>query len=737
VDDRFGLARLDASTGDFAVTIVEPDELIPALERLRPSEVIAHGEGLPVLTEICDSVTHLEIAAVSLRGAEELLLRHFAAATLTAYGCADQPPAICAAAAALRYLADTQPSVVPLVTRLATYRESDHMTLDAQTIRNLELFESARDRGRGGSLVAAIDLTRTPMGGRLLRQRLGQPLLDPAAIEERLDELQWFYERGVLRERVRALLAKVPDLERLLTRAGAGRATPREIAGVAGGLRQAAMLGNLIAEDGWRDQRLRSPDIDRLAILIESTLADDPPASPETGGVIRAGFSTDLDTLRSQGGDARGFLAAIEQRERERTGLRSLRVGYNRVFGYYIEVSNAYRGELPADYERRQTLSGAERYTTAELKRHEAAALSAQEEIERLEKTLFKSLCAEVTRLADPVRDLAAQLAAIDVAAALAELAALRNYARPEVDGGDCIAIVQGRHAVVETALPAGSFVANDLALGSSEAQIVLLTGPNMAGKSTFLRQVALIVLLAQIGSYVPAAAARVGVVDRIFTRVGAQDDLAAGNSTFMVEMVEVAQILSHATSRSLLILDEVGRGTSTYDGLAIAQAIVEYLHDGAGPTPRTLFATHYHELVGLADSMPRLRNFNVAVSEDGGQVVFLRTIVAGGADRSYGIHVAQLAGLPRPVITRAREILVQLEASSGSRRMPARSAAATQLRLLPSRHPIVDEVAQLDLDTLTPLEGLQALYKLRERARSGGIAEASLRPLPHERLRG
>jgi DNA mismatch repair protein MutS len=745
-----GLARLDASTGDFAVTVLNPDQLIPALERLRPAELIACGDGLADLAAVCDSVTALDAAALAVRPAEELLLSHFGAATLAAYACAEQPLAICAAAAALRYLGETQPGVVALVTRLSAYNESDHMTLDAQTLRNLEVFEGARDRGRAGSLVEAIDLTRTPMGGRLLRQRLSEPLLEPEAIGHRLDEVQWFHERGLLRDRVRPMLVKIPDLERLLTRVGAGRTNPREVAGIARGLRQAAAVGEIIAEEPSAGQTLHNAACEDLATLIEATLADEPPVSCDDGGVIRTGFSPELDALRLQGGDARGFLAALEQDERERTGIRSLRVGYNRVFGYYIEVSNAHRGELPADYERRQTLAGAERYTTPELKRHEAAALSAQEQTERLETSLFKSLCEELTRRAAPVRELARRVAAVDVSAALAELAAVRNYARPEVDNGDVIAIQQGRHPVVEAVLPAGGFVANDVALGSQHsdpsprdeegkgaegAQILLLTGPNMAGKSTYLRQVALIVLLAQIGSFVPAGAARVGVVDRIFTRVGAQDDLAAGNSTFMVEMVEVAQILANATPRSLLILDEVGRGTSTYDGLAIAQAIIEYLHDGAGPAARTLFATHYHELIRLAERMPRLRNYNVAVSEIDGQVVFLRTIVPGGADRSYGIHVAQLAGLPRSVIARAAGILEHLETSAGSRRAPGRPVP-TQLTLLTSRHPIVEEVAALDVDALSPLQALETLYALRERANAGG-GEPSLHPLRQKSRRG
>ena len=718
-DGGYGLAQLDISTGEFAVTTLAADELIGALLRLRPAEILVAADGIPDLSEICDSVTRLDGSGLSVRGAGEELLRHFGASTLEPYGCAHMPAAICAAAAALRYLSETQPAAVPLVTRLSTYSQSGLMTLDPQTVRNLEIFENGRDRGRAGSLLDAVDLTRTAMGGRLLRQRLGLPLIDPTAITARLDAVDWFFERGVLRERTLNLLAKIPDLERLLTRIATGRGSPRDVVSLGRGLRQAAAVSDLlkVADDG---PALPEDRASELAITIEAALDADPPASLEAGGAIRPGYSVDLDRLRSLQGDARGYLAALEQRERERTGMRSLKVGYNRVFGYYIEVSNAHRGDLPEDYERRQTLVGAERYTTPELKQHEAAVLEAGEQIEKLEAALFRSLGAEVVERSESIRDLAGALANVDLSAALAELAAQRGYVRPQVDDGDRIAVRQGRHAVVERSLPAGSFVANDTDLSARDAQILLLTGPNMAGKSTYLRQVALIVLLAQIGSFVPAGSAAIGVVDRIFTRVGAQDDLAAGNSTFMVEMVEAAQILAHATPRSLVILDEVGRGTSTYDGLAIAQAIVEYLHNRETVAARTIFATHYHELITLARLLPRVRNYNVAVSDEDGEIVFLRTIVPGGADRSYGIHVAQLAGLPRAVVARSREILDDLESSKSADRPNRPATPATQLRLLPPRHPLVDEIAELDVDSLSPLEAIRTLYELRERANDG-----------------
>lgn len=723
--ERCGLAYADVSTGEFATTCLDLSDARAELLRLRPAELLAAGTELPPLDDLCGSIMRLDAQTLALRPAINLLLAHFQAATLEPYGCAGLPLAVCAAAALLRYITETQPAAASLITRLSTYSTADWMLLDAQTRRNLELFESGRDKARARSLLAAVDGSRTPMGGRLLRRRLGQPLLDSAAINARLDRVEWLHQRGVLRERLLNALTKVPDLERLLTRAAAGRATPHDLAAVGRGLQSLVILGGLLqSESGpWELPELEAAA--KLAAAIEASLTQDPPANLEHGGVIRQGYSSELDDLRRLAGDARSHLAALEQRERERTGIRSLKVGYTRVFGYYIEVSNAYRGELPTEYQRRQTLAGAERYVTAALKEHESRVLGAQEQIEELETSLFRALCAQVTAAAEAIRALASAAAELDVAAGLAEVAALRGYVRPQVDTSCAIQIRQGRHPVVEQTLPPGSFVANDTELSGDRAQIIILTGPNMAGKSTYLRQVALIVLLAQCGSFVPAESARIGIVDRIFTRVGAQDDLAAGNSTFMVEMVEAAQILAHASPRSLVVLDEVGRGTSTYDGLAIAQAIVEHLHNREAVTARTLFATHYHELVRLARVLPRVRNYNVAVSEQDGAIVFLRTIVPGGADRSYGIHVAQLAGLPRAVIGRAQEILAELEAAPTAHRQARaaqqRQAQALQLSLLPAREPLMDDLAALDVDALSPLEAIRTLYELRERARSGG----------------
>jgi DNA mismatch repair protein MutS len=524
---------------------------------------------------------------------------------------------------------------------------------------------------------------------------------------------------------VLTILSRIGDVERLVTRTAAGGGSPRDLVLLRRGLEQ---IGALAASLQGADEPPLAlpPHLSDLAASIADALADEP-GSFEQGTVIRSGFSSELDTLRRLSRDARQFLAGLEQQERERTGIRGLKVGYNRIFGYYIEVANTQADRVPADYQRRQTLVGAERYITSELKEYESRILNAQEEMERLEGELFRALCARVAAEAERVRDAASAVARMDVAAGLAETAALAGYCRPEVDGDDTVEVYEGRHPVVERMLPAGAFVPNDLCLSNRDAQIVVLTGPNMAGKSTYLRQCALIVLLAQVGSFVPARAARIGVVDRLFTRVGAQDDLAAGNSTFMVEMVETAHILNHCTARSLIVLDEVGRGTSTYDGLSIARAVVEYLHNREGSAAKTLFATHYHELTELARTLPRVRNFTVAVGEEAGNVVFLRTIVPGGADRSYGIHVAQLAGLPRAVVQRAQEVLTELEAGPVRRAAatrngakPASRTAGVQLPLMGvERSSLVGELAEMDVDAITPLDAIRQLYEFRQRARA------------------
>jgi DNA mismatch repair protein MutS len=710
-----GLAWVDVSTGEFVTAEIPADALPAELARIQPAELLMPDGTDP--PEGCDATLSVaDERCGEVEWSSQRLMEHFGVASLEAFGCARLSGAVCAAAAVLVYLQDTQPAAVAHVTGLRTHDTDSVMVLDAQTRRNLELFEGARGAGRAGTLLSAVDRTRTALGARLLRARLGQPLRDVEAINRRLGAVESFVGEGVNRVAVRERLGRIPDLERLLGRTVAGAASPRDLLGLHRGL---AEVGALREQLGCSPSLPAIPACDDAAALIAAAIAEDAPASLDQGGVIRGGFSEEMDGLRALSRDARAVLAEMERAERERTGIRSLKVGYNRVFGYYIEVSHVHAALVPDDYQRRQTLTGAERYVTPELKEYESRVLGAQERIAALESDLFRRVCTEVAAHAPVIRTAAAAIAEIDVASALAEIAVEQRYCRPAIDDGERISIRAGRHPVVEQTLPPDSFVPNDTELSADE-QIIVLTGPNMAGKSTYLRQVAQIVLLAQAGCFVPAEQARIGLVDRIFTRIGAQDDLAAGNSTFMVEMVETAQILHHATRRSLVILDEVGRGTSTYDGLSIARAVVEHLHNRREAAARTLFATHYHELTSLARSLPRVRNASVAVAEQDGEVVFLRRIVPGGADRSYGIHVAQLAGLPRAVVHRATELLSELEAkgANGSRPAKRRGPPPEQMPLFGVRDPLLDELASLDIDALTPLEALTRLYELRERAR-------------------
>ncbi len=529
-----------------------------------------------------------------------------------------------------------------------------------------------------------------------------------------------------------------------MSRVVAGVATPRDLAALGRGLTLVPALREALDCDlervspGCRvpleDLLSRLSPCHELAELVAGAIADEPSVSFEEGGVIRPGFSPELDEVRELQRDARRLLAQLEARERERTGIRSLKVGYNKVFGYYIEVTKANRHLVPADYERRQTLTEAERFVTPELKELEYRILHARERQEALERDLFRQLCAQVAAWMGRVLALAGAIAEVDVYCALAEAAARYGYVRPQVDDGDELRIVEGRHPVVERTLPPGAFVPNDTNLSRDGCQIMLLTGPNMAGKSTYLRQVALIVLMAQIGAFVPAREARIGVVDRISTRIGASDDIASGRSTFMVEMVETAAMLHSATPRSLLLFDEIGRGTSTYDGMAIARAVVEFLHNQPKVAAKTLFATHYHELVDLAAFLPRVRNYHVAVAEEGGRIVFLHRVLPGGADRSYGVQVAELAGLPRPVVARAQELLQELESAARQRlqHRRGRGEAAVQLPLALDGLGLLEELASLDVDSLTPLQAITRLYQLRERARRGLAGPAFQRTPPN-----
>ncbi len=717
---RLGVAYADITTGEFAATEIPTDDplslLRSELQRLRPAEVL-HPEGFSLPADTPGHATPWPAWRFEPGRTEETLRGHFQVSTLDGFGLRNKPLAVRAAGAILQYLEETQPAALKLLTRLSTYSLSEFMVLDAATRRNLELTETLREGRVQGSLLGVLDHTITPMGKRLLRQWVSKPLLEVERIRSRQAGVAYFYQQGLTRAEVRQALRAIGDLERLTNRVLSGHAQPRDLAALRETLRHLPAVQAALPEDAHAPLHEvldhLDPCTDTLT-LLEQALADEPPATLQNAGVIRPGFSEELDQVVHNSQHARDYIANLEKVERQRTGIKNLKVGYNKVFGYYIEVTKANAHLVPQHYIRKQTLVNAERYITPEMKEYEALVLHAEERIREIEGRLFKQLCAAISRHAPRLLQTARAIARLDALASLAEAAIEGDYTQPEVVEDDVLEIYDGRHPVVERSLEGERFVPNDAIFEEGE-RVRILTGPNMAGKSTFLRQVALIVLMAQIGSFVPARQARIGLVDRIFTRIGAQDEIHAGQSTFMVEMIETANILHHATPRSLLILDEIGRGTSTYDGLAIAWAVVEYIHNHPKLRSKTLFATHYHELTQLADLLPGVRNYNVAVSEAEGKVVFLHKIVPGGADRSYGIHVAQLAGMPRPVVQRANEILRELEASSG-RAVKIEPAAAQQLALFPETNPLVEELRALDINNLTPIEALNRLYEWQRR---------------------
>ena len=684
-----------------------------------------------LLQGVAGHVTPYDARYFAEEDARHRLLTHFEVASLEGFGCAHLPLAIRAAGAVLAYLQETQKGLLRQLTSLETYSISGFMTLDAHTRRNLELFESGRSGSVKGSLLWVLDKTRSPMGGRLLRRWISEPLLDIGQLQSRQQIISELLADTLTQARLAEALKKAGDIERLINRVRQRIATPRDLVALASGLRAASEVQASLPADAGASMPSVAQLVERLANnddviqLIESALVDEPPLSPSEGGVMRPGYSAELDQVKEASQNGQKWITGMEQRERKRTGISTLKVGYTKVFGYFIEVSNSQLSRVPADYVRKQTLSTGERFITPDLKEYETLVLNAQDRIGKLESELFAQVRAEIAvNAAERVLNTAHALAEIDVYLSLAEVAAQHNYCRPRLDDGEDIHIVAGRHPVIEQAQVETPFIPNDTQLSTAEAQILIITGPNMAGKSTYLRQVALIVLMAQIGSYVPAEAARIGLVDRIFTRIGAQDDLATGQSTFMVEMVETATILHHATPRSLVILDEIGRGTSTYDGLAIARAVVEYLHNNRRSGARTLFATHYHELVEVAKMLPHVQCMNVAVSEEEGHVVFLHKIVPGGADKSYGVHVAQLAGIPRPVIHRAEEILAELEQKGDAKArrkamQEIQAPAVTQMTLFSAeQHPLIEEIKQLAIDELTPIEAIGKLYELQQKAR-------------------
>jgi DNA mismatch repair protein MutS len=752
-DDRYGLAYADITTGEFAATQLHGRRaLTEELARINPVELLV-PENDVTLYDLGTAVSHLPPWRFEEGSARQTLLRHFQTSTLAGFGIEGKSLATRAAGAILHYLQETQKGATGQIQRLASYSTDGFMALDSNTRRNLELLESLAGVRQNG-LLGVLDKTVTPMGARLLRQRVTRPLLTLESLNERLDQVETFYADALLRADVRATLKGLPDLERLTNRVLSGKANPRDLEHIKLALEAVPELSEQLAVNSEQlavnseqlavNSEQLAVNSEQLAVnseqssvfalqslisnldpcpetavLINRAISDNAPANLNKMGVIKPGFSAELDGVMNSSAHAREWVAKLEPRERERTGISSLKVGFNKVFGYYLEVTRTHSDAVPDDYIRKQTLTNAERYITPELKEYETLILNAEERILEIERRVFTEVTGQVAQHAQRLLATANILAQLDVAAALAEVAANNNYARPQLTVDNDMMIENGRHPVVEqsTSGEIGErFVPNDTRFNDKE-RIQIITGPNMSGKSTALRQVALIALMAQIGSYVPADAARIGLVDRIFTRIGAHDELHQGRSTFMVEMVETAEILNHASHRSLLILDEIGRGTSTYDGLAIAWSIIEYLHNHPRLKPRTLFATHYHELVGLADLLPAVVNYNVAVAEEGDSVVFLHKIVPGGADQSYGIHVAQLAGLPRDVINRANEILQELERHAPTTAVePSRFTAGQQAALFPETSPILEELEQVDVNTLTPLEAINKLYEWKRK---------------------
>jgi DNA mismatch repair protein MutS len=718
-DDAIGLAYADVSTGEFSATEIHSKDPLGSLRhelmRLHPAELLC-PESLSLI-EIWDGhMTKLQEWRFEPERCSETLMAHFGTATLDGFGLSKKSMATRAAGAIIEYLGETQKAALSLLTALSTYTLDDFMTLDAATRRNLELSETIRTGGVKGSLLGTIDATVTPMGRRLLRQWMGKPLLDIDRIQSRLDQVEAQFSDGLWRAEIREALSDVGDLERLTNRTVAGVAGPKDLVALRELLGDLPNLASLLSQkENTAMETLREnldPCEDVLA-LIENALEDEPPATLSQVGVIRPGYSEKLDHVLETSRHARDWIADLEEKERTRTGISNLKVGYNKVFGYYIEVTKSKIDLVPDEYIRKQTLTQAERYITPEMKEYESIVLTAEERIREIESDLFRELCRKIAEHASRLLSTARTVARLDVVTGLAEVAARKGYVRPELVTDEILEIRDGRHPVVEEYLIGRQFVPNDTIFEQGE-KIRIITGPNMSGKSTYLRQVALIVLLAQMGSFVPASSAKLGVTDRIFTRIGAQDEIHAGQSTFMVEMVEAANILHHATPRSLLILDEIGRGTSTYDGLSIAWAVVEYIHNYPKIRARTLFATHYHELTQLSETLPGVRNYNVAVSDEGGQVVFLHKIIPGGADKSYGIHVAELAGLPRPVINRAQEILSLLETES--REMKTRKGIMVQqLSFFPETNPLLEDLEDLEIDALSPLEALNKLYEWQQ----------------------
>ena len=723
---KFGLAFCDVSTGAFFTTVCSDAQSVASeLGRFSPSEVMrggrdTHCEAIDdaLFRRLSCCVDEEKEGQYDALQAEGVLELHFGT-SVAALGLGGMNVAIVAAGTLLQTLLTLQKNDLAHIRELQYYTTGRFMELDLDARRNLELTETMRSKEKKGTLLWVLDKTHTAMGGRMIRSWLEKPLLDINEINRRLGAVEELVDATIIRGELTDALKDVSDLERVQTRIVTGTVNCRDLLGLARGFRA-------LPEVKAQLQKCESPLLRRLeqqiddltdcAELIENTIVDEPPLTVREGGIIRKGANPEADRLRDIMEGGSGTIAAIEAAEKERTGIRTLKVGFNRVFGYYIEVSKSFMDQVPAHYVRKQTLANCERYITQELKELENQVLTAKDRLTALEYQIFQNLREHLADQAARVQQTAAAVAATDALCSLATVAVQRGYCRPEITLGNEISIESGRHPVVEVMLKDALFVPNDTRLGAADNTVAIITGPNMAGKSTYMRQVALIVLMAQMGSFVPARAARIGLVDRVFTRIGASDDLASGQSTFMVEMAEVATILKYATSRSLLILDEIGRGTSTYDGMSIARAVLEYAANPKKLGAKTLFATHYHELSTMEDKLSNVKNYNIAVKKRGDQMIFLRKIVPGATDDSYGIEVAKLAGIPNAVINRARQILEELESGKGEVVVTKTAEADAQMSMLDLRgQDICDALEKITLETLTPIEAMNELYRLKK----------------------
>lgn len=734
-DEMAGISFCDISTGDFFSYETHKDSLYEQIELIGPAEILHQKKDRERLQTLLSRanfsprLTRLEDWVFNYEYACDNLSRQFNTLNLKGFGIDTLKTGTVAAGVVLNYLQDTQKVNLSHINKISRYNHTDYMILDYATKRNLEITFSMNDGARQGSLIGILDRTETPMGGRMLKGWISAPLRRLELIEQRQHCVEEFFGNKLLRTRVVSALKETGDLERLVSRICTGKASPRDMTALQSSLRKIPVLKELLSDatsPHLKNIRDSLNSLEELADSIEKAISENPPAALSDGNVIRPGYNADLDELRGLSHNAKSWIANLQRSERERTGISSLKVSYNKVFGYYIEITNAHKDKIPEDYIRKQTLVNGERYITPDLKTYEDKILNAEERIQELEYRLFNEVRLKAADHAPQIQHNAKLIAMIDCYVSFASCAVEYNYVKPAIDDSDAIEIIEGRHPVVERILrPDEKFTSNSLTLNSDE-QIIILTGPNMAGKSVYLRQTGLIVLLAQIGSYVPAKAARIGLVDKIYTRVGASDNISAGESTFLVEMQEAANILNNATGKSLILLDEIGRGTSTFDGISIAWAITEYLHENPAIRAKTLFATHYHELNEMASIFPRIKNFKVEVREYGDKVIFLHKVTPGGADHSYGIQVAQMAGLPSFVTNRAKEILENLESKELTpyemKKAKLAKIKKTEDELQFNLFEIKDdtlrrEISEIELDNLTPLQALNKLSELKERA--------------------